>query len=95
MIFIDKLKLNQLVPYYMMTSYLYYVADPTIESPMTDLEYDALCKRLLENWNVIEHPHKYLINYDSLTAGTGFYLKLKDYPRMVVGAALQWAEENE
>jgi NAD-dependent DNA ligase len=93
MIDIKKLRVNQLVPYYMMASYLYYTS--SIESPMTDSEYDDLCKRLLDNWSVIEHQHKYLIDHDALSSGTGFYLKIQDYPRMVVGAAVQWAKDNE
>ena len=78
---INQLLSNQLVSYYMMSSYIYYVANSFLESPLSDTEYDDLCKRLLSEWDDVDHPHKKLIDFESLTAGTGFYLK--DYPRIV------------
>jgi NAD-dependent DNA ligase len=70
-----------------MASYLYY--NINIESPMSDEEYDILCKRLHNEWDEIEHPHKSLIDRDALKSGTGFYIN--KYPTMVMGAALNWA----
>jgi len=49
---------NQLVPYYLMSSFLYYSAHPQWVSPLSDVEYDNLCKRLSDEWDSIEHPHK-------------------------------------
>ena len=83
---------NQLVPYYLMSSFLYYSAHPQWVSPLNDIEYDNLCKRLLDEWDSIEHPHKYLIDFESLSSGTGYYLKQDDYPSIVIGAAINWAE---
>ena len=87
---INQLSTNQLVSYYMMSSYIYYVANSFLESPLSDTEYDDLCKRLLSEWDDVDHPHKKLIDFKSLRAGTGFYLK--DYPRIVKNAAVDWVE---
>jgi hypothetical protein len=91
---IKELKKTQLVPYYLMSSFLYYESHPQWESPLTDTDYDDLCKRVLTEWDDIEHPHKHLIDYFALSAGTGFYLKQDDYPQIVQGAAVTWAEES-
>jgi len=74
----------------MMSSYIYYVANSFLESPLSDTEYDELCKRLLSKWDDVDHPHKKLIDFNSLTAGTGFYLN--DYPTIVKNAAVDWVE---
>jgi hypothetical protein len=72
---------NLLVPHFLIHSYLYYVADaPIIE----DATFDVLVKRLGEEWEAVEHPHKHLIDRDLLK--TGFYL---EYPGIVRGAA-EW-----
>ena len=55
---IEEISINRLVPVYLMSSYLYYKKD---ESKLTDGEFDMLCKRMLENWKDIKHPHKKLI----------------------------------
>lgn len=81
------MRTGQLVPYFLMASYLYY--NINIESPMSDEEYDILCKRLYDEWDEIEHPHKHLIERDSLKSGTGYYIN--KYPMMVMGAALNWS----
>jgi hypothetical protein len=92
MINIKELNKYQLVPYYLMSSFLYYESHPQWESPLTDTEYDDLCKRVLAEWETLDHPHKHLIDYFALSAGTGFYLKQDDYPQMTVAAAINWAE---
>ena len=80
---------NMLVPYYLMCSYLYYQHNVSLTD---DHEYDMICKRILNEWDSIEHHHKPLINKDSLAAGTGFDLK---YPLIVQHAALQLMESEE
>lgn len=91
---INTLKQSQLVPYYLMSSFLYYESHPQWESPLSDVEYDNLCKRVLSEWDDIEHRHKHLIDYMSLSAGTGYYLKQDDYPQIVQGAAIAWVEST-
>lgn len=75
---------NLLVPWFLMASYLYYVRDISLFS---DEFYDKLCGQLLDRWDEIEHPHKYLIDPFALSAGTGYYIKEDEYPGMCKGAA--------
>jgi len=71
-------------------SYAYYIED---ESLVSDSEYDALCVRLLDKFDEIEHHHKHLISKDDLEAGTGFALARRDYPSIVIGAAQHLKED--
>lgn len=78
-----------MVAWYLMTSYLYYKHDISL---LPDDDYDRLCKRLLDGWSSIKHPHKKRLDLDSLKAGTGY--ALKRYPRITMGAAHQLAVED-
>lgn len=75
-------ELNLLVPKYLIHSYLYYEKDVNI---ISDEEFNAICKELLENFDIIEHPHKYLIDKESLRANTGYDLK---YPTIAKHCAI-------
>lgn len=75
---------NLSVSWYLMASYLYY---HRAESLLSDCRYDVLCKQILEWWDEIDHRHKYLLDRDSLKAGTGFYLREQDYPNIAIDAA--------
>lgn len=76
---------NLLVPHFLIHSYLYYVADsPIIE----DATFDIIVKRLGEEWDLVEHHHKSLIDRELLK--TGYYLH---YPKIVKDAAtLLWQQ---
>jgi hypothetical protein len=78
----------QLVPYYLMSSYLYYEKNTQV---LTDKEFDSVCKQLLIKWDSIKHPHKSLINKDNLQAQTGYNLK---FPSIVKQSALEWKREE-
>tara|TARA_R100000544_G_C2208615_1_gene50677 strand:- start:614 stop:832 length:219 start_codon:yes stop_codon:yes gene_type:complete len=67
-----------------MSSYLYYKKDKQV---LTDDEFDTLCKRLLDEWDSIEHMHKHLITKEDLQAGTGYAI---EYTNMIIGAAERW-----
>lgn len=82
---------NLLVPWYLMTSYLYYIENEVI---ISDGLYDAICRRLDEDWRTIEHPHKKLIKRRDLKAGTGYTLKRRDLPVRVMSAAMLLLEET-
>ena len=70
-----------------MCAYAYYELDkPLIE----DFEFAALAKEILDNWDNIEHMHKYLLTKDMLVAGT----YLGEYPNMVKGAVGNYMREN-
>lgn len=75
---------NLLVPWYLMTSYLYYIKDASV---IEDATYDLICKRLKDEWKWIEHPHKHLIDLQALSAGTGYQMREQDYPALVKDAA--------
>lgn len=79
---------NMLVPYFLMSSWLYYHADTSL---LTDERYDRLCKELDAEWDSIEHMHKGVIDRASLAAGTAFSLPDEAYPTIVVVAACHLA----
>lgn len=68
---------NMMVPYYLMASYAYYKEDDPIFS---DDYYDLLAKKILKNWDDIEHYHKHLLSKDILEAGSF----LGKYPTIVI-----------
>ena len=70
-------RLDLLIPKYLIHSYLYYEQDTNL---ITDEEFNAICKELLDNFDEIEHPHKHLLDKESLKANTGFTIK---YPSIV------------
>jgi len=76
--FIDKNN-NMLIPWYIMASYAYYEEDSPI---LTDALFDRLAKKILNNWDDIDHQHKNYLNEDMLRAGT----YSGEYPTRVSGA---------
>lgn len=80
---------GQLVPWYLLTSFLYYCLD---ESAMTDDAYDLLCVRLDREWQHVTHPHKYIVQRPMLCQTTGYYLRRQQYPNVVQVAAAQFVE---
>ncbi len=84
---IETLHINRLVPFYLMSSYLYYKEDRQV---LTDEDFDRLAKRLLDNWDSVEHMHKHLISKEDLQAGTGYAIK---YTQRIINAAKNWIGE--
>lgn len=74
--------INMTVPWYLMASYAYYEEDNPI---MSDSVYDRLAKKILNNWDIIEHRHKEYITKDLLSAGS----YIGDYPPQVKDAVEQ------
>ena len=70
-----------------MCAYAYYELDKPL---ISDTEFDMLAKDILNNWDNIEHMHKYLLTKDMLVAGT----YLGEYPNMVKGAVGNYMREN-
>jgi len=70
---------NMTVPWYLMTSYAYYVEDDPLVS---DGAFDRLTKKMIKEWEKIEHFHKDHIKIDDLKAGTF----LGEYPSRVPDA---------
>ena len=72
---------------YLMCAYAYYELDKRL---ISDTEFDLLAKDILNDWDNIEHMHKYLLTKDMLEAGT----YLGEYPNMVKGAVGNYMREN-
>ncbi len=81
---IETLNINRLVPFYLMSSYLYYKEDRQV---LTDEDFDRLAKRLLDNWDSVDHMHKHLISKEDLQAGTGYAIQ---YTQRIINAAKSW-----
>mgnify|MGYP003695073999 FL=1 len=71
--------INMTVPWYLMASYAYYVEDDPI---LSDHAYDHMVKKMIKEWDKIEHTHKKHLNLDDLKAGT----YLGEYPTRIKGA---------
>jgi ligand-binding sensor protein len=84
---IETLYINRLVPFYLMSSYLYYKEDRQV---LTDEDFDRLAKRLLDNWDSVDHMHKHLISKEDLQAGTGYAIQ---YTQRIINAAKNWIGE--
>ena len=72
---VDK-NINMTVPWYLMAAYAYYVEDNPI---LSDSMFDRLGKKMLKNWDAIEHFHKHHITTNDLEAGSF----LGEYPSRV------------
>ena len=79
---------NQLVAWFLISSYAYYVMS---EPVMEDSTFDGLVKRLKEHWDEVDHPHKYLITESHLAAGTGYDI---DHPTIVKFATATYIREH-
>ena len=86
---IDNMVANMLVPYYLMSCYLYYEKNVQV---LSDQEFDTVCKRLLDEWDSVQHFHKHLITKQDLVAGTGYALK---YNNRIKNGALAWYAKYE
>ena len=84
---IETLHINRLVPFYLMSSYLYYKEDRQV---LTDEDFDRLAKRLPDNWDKVEHMHKHRISKEDLQAGTGYAIQ---YTQRIINAAKNWIGE--
>ncbi len=73
---------NLLVPHWLIASFMYYVEDNPI---LADATFDAIVRDLGDQWDMVEHRHKHLIDRGMLKSG--FYLQPEDYPGIVKGAA--------
>lgn len=83
---------NLTVPWFLMTSWLYYHHDITL---VTDTEFDVMTRLMIEHWDTIEHRHKQLITRGMLGAGTAFNLRDEDYPEITKSAASHLAKEDK
>jgi len=85
------LRLTKLSKEFLMSSYIYYILKRP--SPLSDSEFDDICKVLLEHWGEWDNP-KELITRDMLSAGTAFNLRACDYPTITRYCAVEWLQEQ-
>lgn len=78
---------TQLVKYFLMSCYLYYIQDVNV---LTDSEFDEMCKIILKDYDKIIHMHKSLISKEDLKASTGFQIK---YPTIIKHLSIKWYNE--
>ena len=84
---IEKMNPNQLLSWFLIGSYAYYeLSDPI----MADSTFDRLVQRLKENWEEVDHYHKYLVTESHLEAYTAYDIK---YPQIVKYSALNYIRE--
>ena len=81
---IQELDKEKLVPYYLMSCFLYYEKHANV---LSDPAFDQVCRRLDAEWDDIEHYHKDLIDREQLQAASGYAM---DFPNRVRGAAMDW-----
>ena len=70
--------INMIVPWYLMAACAYYKEDSPI---LSDDLFDNMAKKMLNEYDTIEHYHKELITKEDLSAGT----YLGKYPERVAG----------
>jgi hypothetical protein len=86
-----------LVNAYLVSSFLYYHLDTHL---MSDHDYDVLCAVLKDRWTEIyDNPYvwgKTLLDYDALSAGSGFSIARDKYPNIIaeVASALAVRKNN-
>jgi len=81
---IEEMTPNQLVSWFLMSSYCYYEVHCPI---MCDHSFDYLVQRLKEHWDEADHPHKELITESHLDATTGYDI---NYPTIVKVASSEF-----
>lgn len=77
---------QNLIQWILMCSYLYYCRNVTI---IEDKEFDQLIQIAKDNWQILEHRHKSLIQESTLENGSLYYLKENDYPQIIRHSALR------
>lgn len=77
---------------FLVTSYAYYYLNFSI---ISDEEFDEICQYIHFNFDEIEHPHKYLLDKESLKAGTGYHIKENQFPTIVKNTAKMLIKERD
>lgn len=79
-----------MVAWYLMSSFLYYTQEVSL---LSDHHFDLMCKRMLDEWETLQHPHKVHIDVAQLAAGTGYAIEWDTLPGIVKSAAERAARE--
>lgn len=78
---------NQCLSYYLIHSYLYYIANKPL---ISDADFDKICQWLKMAWDQVTHRHKHLVSLKDLNASTGYAIR---YPQIVESSAWQVLRE--
>lgn len=74
-----------LVPWYLMCGHLYEHKNTSV---ISDFLWDQICEKLLEQFNSIEHHHKYLIDPSALCTATFHHIREESIPLRIKNAAM-------
>lgn len=66
--YISELSSGLLIPHYFIHCAAYYIHD---DSLIADHEFHELCRRIVDEWNMLEHMHKSLIDINQLKIKSG------------------------
>ena len=83
---------NSMLSWYFIACYAYYIIGRPI---MSDHKFDKIVGVVKENWDTIEHPHKHLVKYTHLEAGTGYDLNFPAIVRHNAYLILRSQDENK
>lgn len=75
---------NTCVSFFLSASYCYYIL---YQSLLSDECFDGMCKWMYENWESIEHEHKFMITKEMLKCGSGYNIPYDGYPLRVQNSA--------
>jgi hypothetical protein len=52
-----------------------------------------MCKRIINEWDLINHHHKKIVNKEVLMSGTGY--NIRKYPSITMNAAELWYSDYQ
>lgn len=70
-----------------MASFLYYSLDKSI---IPDSEFDAMCKRLSDNWDDLDRLRQWQLGSAKEIRASGYHVKVT---HATIGGALSWLED--
>lgn len=72
--------INTLCELYLEHSYRYYILG---ESVIPDSLFDSYCARILGQIADVPNEYKHIIDEGAMKAGTGFHIRLDQYPEFI------------
>lgn len=86
---IDAMTPNGLVSWFLIGCYAYYQLSKPV---MSDPDFDYMVKKLKEQWDNADHPHKELISETHLDATTGYDI---EYPNIVKHSTIDYISSEK
>lgn len=72
-----------------------YAYEELAESIMTDFEFDMLGRYIYDNYDKLEHRHKYLIDRENCHSTSALTIPYDDLPTIIKEATYYVIEEQE